>query len=80
MARVENGSQANASAEWTDHDSVHLVVDNMTGLAEIDRIYDLVIAILFVPVEIWRLTAVACSQCALVVSLLPREAKCFVPE
>jgi hypothetical protein len=37
---------------------VHLIIDNMADLAEIDRVDDLVVSVLFVAVEILSLTTV----------------------
>jgi len=38
---------------------VHFVVDNVTGGAEVDRVDDLVVAVVFVAVEVLGLAAVA---------------------
>lgn len=58
MAGVEDGGQADTRLERPDEDAVHLVVDNVAGHAEIDGVDDLVIAIFFIAVEIFGLTAV----------------------
>lgn len=59
MTRIEDGGESHTGLEGCDHDTVHLVVDNVTGRAEIHWIDDLVVAIIFVAVEILGLTAVA---------------------
>lgn len=50
MARVEDGGEADAGGEGTDHDAVHFVVGNVAYLAEVDWINDFVVAIVFVAV------------------------------
>ena len=58
MARVEDSGQTHTRNEILDHDEVHLIVDNVTCLAEIDRVDDLVIAVFLVTVEVFCLTTV----------------------
>jgi hypothetical protein len=38
---------------------VHLIVHDVAGLSEVDRVYNLIVAVLLVAVEVWGLTAVA---------------------
>ncbi|KAG9967275.1 peptidase C14, partial [Aureobasidium melanogenum] len=56
VARVEDGSQSHTGGEILDHDEMHLVVNNVTCLAEVDRVDDFVVAVFFVTVEIFSLT------------------------
>lgn len=65
MARVEDRSEPHAWLQRRDHDSVHLVIDNVSDLAEIDRIDDLVVPVLLVPVEIFGLATVPCVMSAM---------------
>jgi hypothetical protein len=55
---------------------VHLVIDDMPDLAEIHGIDDLVVPILFVPIEIFRLTAMPCVESA----MLKRKVAAVSPE
>jgi hypothetical protein len=41
---------------------MHLVIDNVAGDTEVDRVDDLVVTVVLVAVEIGRLTAVACRK------------------
>ena len=41
---------------------MHLVVDNVTGCAEIDGVDDLIVAIIFVAIKIFGLTSVSCAM------------------
>jgi hypothetical protein len=59
VAGVEDRSEPHAGFQWLDHDPVHLVVDNMSDIAEIDRVDDLVVPVLLVAIEILGLAAVA---------------------
>jgi hypothetical protein len=43
---------------------VHLVVDNVTDLSEIDRVDDFIIPILFIAIKIFGLTSMACIPSA----------------
>ena len=56
MAGIENGSQANAGLKRRDQNSVHLVVNNVTGLSEINRVNDFIVAILFISVKVLGLS------------------------
>jgi hypothetical protein len=58
MARVEDRSEPHAWLQRHDHDSVHLVIDNVSDLAEIHRIDDLIVPVLLIPVEIFGLAPV----------------------
>jgi hypothetical protein len=64
MAGIEDSGQSNTGLQWLDHDSVHLVIDNMSNLAEINWVDDLVITVLFISIEILSLTAVTCEESA----------------
>lgn len=57
--RVKDGRQSTSSRQRSDHDSVHLVVDDHASLLVVDRVDGLVVPVVFVPVEILRLTTVA---------------------
>jgi hypothetical protein len=59
VTRVENGSQTTTGRERADHDLVHLVVDNVTGLLKVDRVDNLVVAVVLIAVQVLGLTAVA---------------------
>jgi len=64
MAGIEDGSQPHARLQRLDHNSVHLVVDNVTDLSEIDRVDDFVIPILLIAIEIFSLTSMTCAPSA----------------
>ena len=59
VAGVEDGGQAHTRLKALDHDSVHLIVDDVTDSSEVDRVDDFVIAVLFIAVQIGCLAAVA---------------------
>jgi hypothetical protein len=59
VARVEDGGEAHAGLQGAHHDAVHLVVGDVAVLAEVDRVDDLIIAVLLVAVEVFCLPAVA---------------------
>jgi hypothetical protein len=48
--------------EGRDHDTVHFVVDNVAGCAEVDRVDYFVITIVLVAVKVFGLAAVAWGQ------------------
>lgn len=59
VARVKNSCQAHTWLQGFDHASVNFVINNMSHLLVINRVNDLVKAIVFVAVEILGLTTVA---------------------
>jgi hypothetical protein len=61
VARVKNGCQSDTGLERLDHDAVHLVVYDVTCDAEINRVNNLVVTIIFVTIQIRSLTTVACE-------------------
>ncbi len=65
MARIEDGGKANAPLQGTHHDPVHFVVRDVADMAEIDRINDFVVAVVFVSVEIFGLTTMALDPLSL---------------
>jgi len=67
VAGVEDSCEPYASLQGFYHDDVHIVVDNVTGLSEVNRIDHFVVAIVLVPIQIFGLTAMACP-----VSMLQR--------
>lgn len=42
------------------HDAVHLVVYDMAGLSKVNRIDDLIVAIIFISVQVFSLATVSC--------------------
>ena len=50
MAGIENGGQAHAGLEGFDHDDMHIVVDDVSDLSEVDWVDYFIIAIVFVAV------------------------------
>ena len=62
MAGVENCGQADTGLEGLHEDTVHVVVDDVTGDSEVDGVDDFVVAVVFVAVEIGRLSSVACVK------------------
>lgn len=58
VAGVEDGGEADAGLEGGHHDAVHFVVDDVTDLAEVDGVDDLVVAVGFVAVEVFGLASV----------------------
>lgn len=59
MAGVEDGGETDTGREAADHDVVHFVVDNVAVCTEVDGVDDFVVAVFFVAIEIFGLTAVA---------------------
>ena len=59
VARVENSRQPHAGLQRLDDAEVNLVVDDVAGLLEVDGVDDLVVAVVFVAVEVLGLPAVA---------------------
>jgi hypothetical protein len=59
MARVEDGCKPYSARERPYHDAVHFVVCNVSDLAEIDWVDNLIEAVFFVAVEILGLPAMA---------------------
>ena len=58
VTRVEDSGQTHTGNEILDHDEVHLIINNVACLAEVDRVDDLVIAVFLVTVDIFCLTTV----------------------
>lgn len=67
MARVEDRSQSYTRWQWHNHYSVHLVIHDVSDLAKIDWVNNLVISIFLVAIQILGLTTmtwvVSISQC-----------------
>lgn len=59
VAGVEDGSEAHTWLQWLNHDTVHLVVYDVTCLAEINGVDHLIVAVLFVAVQIFGLSSVS---------------------
>lgn len=59
MARVEDGRQAAALGQVADHDVVHLIIDHLSRLLEVDGVDRLVVTVILVAVGIFRLPSVA---------------------
>jgi hypothetical protein len=70
MTRIEDGGESHTGLEGLDHDTVHLVVDNVAGGAEINWVDDLVVTVIFIAVEIFGLAAVSCSELVCYVDLI----------
>ena len=64
MARIEDGSQPDTWLQGHDHNPVHLVIDNVTDLSEIDRVDDFIIPIFLIAVQIFSLASVTCIMSA----------------
>ena len=62
MTGVEDCRQAYARHEGLHQDAVHFVVDDVAGYSEVDRVYDFVITIIFVAVEIRCLPTMAYNR------------------
>ena len=58
VAGVEDRSQSYSRLEWSNHDPVHFIINNMACGTEIDRVNDFVVTIVFITVQIGRLTTV----------------------
>lgn len=50
VARIEDGCKAYARLQWAHQDSMHLVVGDVSDLAEIDRVDDLVVAVILIAI------------------------------
>jgi hypothetical protein len=59
VARVEDGREAHTGQQRPDDDVVDLVVDNVAVVGVVDRVDDLVVAIILVAVEIFGLASVS---------------------
>lgn len=62
VARVEDGGETHAGLEGAHHDAVHLVVGDVAGLAEVDRVDDLVVAVFLIAVKVFCLPAVSYAK------------------
>jgi hypothetical protein len=60
VAGIENGGQPDSGLERRNHDTVHLIIHNVTCSAEVDGVDYFIIAIILVTVKILCLTAVSC--------------------
>ena len=58
VAGIEDGGEADPGLEGADHYAVHLVVDDVAGYTEVDGIDDFIVAVFFVTVKVFSLTAV----------------------
>ena len=58
MAGVEYCGEPDTGLKGLDHDTVHLVIDDMACAAEVDGVDYFVVAVFFIAVEIWGLAAV----------------------
>lgn len=45
------------------HYGVHVIINNVSGCPEIDWVDDLVVSVVLIAIEIFRLTTVACRIC-----------------
>lgn len=70
MARVKDGRQSHARAQRTDQDPMHLVVDNVAGPLEIDRVNHFIVAIVFVSVQVFGLSTMAYAKSS---AFIPRN-------
>lgn len=59
MTGVKDGRKPNAGLKGSDDAMMYFVVDNVASFAKIDRVDDLIVAVVFVTVEILRLASVA---------------------
>lgn len=59
MARVEDTGKAYTWLKRGDHDGVHLIINNVSDLSEIDRVDDFIVTVVLVAIQIFRLTSVA---------------------
>ena len=59
VTRVENRRETASGREGAYHYIVHLVVDDMAGLLEVDGVDDFVVSVVLVAVEVFGLPAVA---------------------
>lgn len=57
---IEDSRQSDTRLQRFDHDPVHLIVDNVAGSPEIDRVDNFVVSVVFVTVEVRRLSTVSC--------------------
>lgn len=58
MTRVEDGGQTNTRSQRSHHDSMHVIVNNMTSGSVVERIDHVIIAIILIAVQIGGTTAV----------------------
>lgn len=65
VAGIENGRQPDTALQGPNHDSVHLVICDVAGLSEVDRVYDFVVAVGLVAVKILGLSTMACRVSAI---------------
>jgi hypothetical protein len=64
VAGVEDRSESDPWLERGYHDSVHFIVDNMACGAEVDGVDDFVVAVVFIAIQIFRLSSMSCSRLA----------------
>lgn len=50
MAGVKDGSKSDTGLQWPNHDSVHLVVCDVSNLPEVDGIDNFIVAVFFVTI------------------------------
>lgn len=62
MTGIEDSRQSDTRLQRFDHNPVHLVVDNVARSPEIDRVDDFVVSVVFVAVEVRRLTTMSCYR------------------
>jgi hypothetical protein len=72
VAAVEDGRQAHTGRQGLDHVMVDLIVNDVACCLKVERVNDLVMAVLLVAVKVLCLSAVACSLSA---SFSPRTVR-----
>lgn len=60
MAAVKDGSQSHTGLEGLHDGIVNLIVDDVAGLLEVNRVDDLIIAVVFIAVGVFGLPTMAC--------------------
>jgi len=71
VAAVEDGGETHACLQRLDDVMVDLIVDDVAGLLEVNRVNDLVVSVFLVAIQILGLTSVSYRVSAAVAHILP---------
>jgi hypothetical protein len=58
VTRVKDGGKTSTGRQGLDHEGVHVIIDNVTRSLEVDRVDDLVVAVVFVAARVLCLATV----------------------
>lgn len=75
VAGIENGGQSDSGLERRNHDTVHLVINNVASSAEVHWVNYFIVAVVLVTVKVLCLTAVSCMNVSSLWLDLPSSAQ-----